>query len=399
MAETSTFSSERLITLGAGCIPIPERLLIAHAKGQVLFITGAGTSLAAGLPDFRRLVLLVYEKLDPAVSAVLEKVPRGCSNQFEADCAGLTPRQCAEVQRFIVGDYDVVLGLLERRLDPVGEPETSVRKAIDQVIRSGAAKPAPIHLALLRLADRGGATTIITTNFDLLLEQAARSQKKSLQAYSLGAIPRPTRRPDFAGIFHIHGALEQREARLADLIVSDHDFGEFYLRRRAIPDFIYDAARLFHIVLVGYSANDPPMRYLLNAVAADGSRFDDLKERFTFSGGHVPAHPPAIEDWKGRGITPIPYDEADDHAALATTLSKWAELSAVTGQRQKIDALLKRIVRSKRGDATDADRDLFDHLIRRAEPNERRRLVRIASQEKADISWLAAVDKISGEPA
>ena len=54
--------------------------------------------------------------------------------------------------------------------------------------------------------------------------------------------------------------------------MTDRDFGEFYLRRRVVPDFIYDAARLFHLVLVGYSANDAPMRYLLNAVAADGSR-------------------------------------------------------------------------------------------------------------------------------
>ncbi|MGO8658270.1 hypothetical protein ACC771_22150, partial [Rhizobium ruizarguesonis] len=77
--------------------------------------------------------------------------------------------------------------------------------------------------------------------------------------------------------------------------MSDQDFGEFYLWRRVVPDFIYDAARLFHLVLVGYSANDPPMRYLLNAVAADGSRFDDLKERFTFFGTNAP-DPVSLED-------------------------------------------------------------------------------------------------------
>ena len=78
--------------------------------------------------------------------------------------------------------------------------------------------------------------------------------------------------------------------------LSDNDFGEFYLRRRVVPDFIYDAARLFHLVLVGYSANDPPMRYLLNAVAADGSRFSDLKERFTFVGAGDPPDAVELED-------------------------------------------------------------------------------------------------------
>jgi hypothetical protein len=53
---------------------------------------------------------------------------------------------------------------------------------------------------------------------------------------------------------------------------------------------------LFHLVLVGYSANDPPMRYLLNAVAADGSRFDDLKERFTFVGMNS-VDLVELEDW------------------------------------------------------------------------------------------------------
>ena len=55
----------------------------------------------------------------------------------------------------------------------------------------------------------------------------------------------------------------------SDLVLTDQDFGEFYLRRRVVPDFIYDAARLYHLVLVGYSASDAPMRYLLNAEATD----------------------------------------------------------------------------------------------------------------------------------
>ena len=45
---------------------IPERLLLAHARGEVLFICGAGISRPANLPDFRQLVLDVYGKLDTA---------------------------------------------------------------------------------------------------------------------------------------------------------------------------------------------------------------------------------------------------------------------------------------------------------------------------------------------
>ena len=202
------------------------------------------------------------------------------------------------------GDYDVVLGMLERRLDDRTRGDSSVRREVANLLRARGTKPAPIHRALMRLADRGGAVTIVTTNFDLLFQAAGKRLPYSIETYSLGSVPRPTERNDFSGVLHIHGALDPNPRRTSELVLSDQDFGEFYLRRRAVPDFIYDAARLFHLVLVGYSANDPPMRYLLNAVAADHTRFDDIKERFTFFG--TKTHDPVdLEDWKARGITLI----------------------------------------------------------------------------------------------
>jgi NAD-dependent SIR2 family protein deacetylase len=60
-----------VIPLGSGLAAIPERLLLAHARGEVLFIAGAGISRPASLPDFRGLVLKVYAQLDAAVHAVI----------------------------------------------------------------------------------------------------------------------------------------------------------------------------------------------------------------------------------------------------------------------------------------------------------------------------------------
>jgi hypothetical protein len=57
-------TDDRLVTFGAGLAAIPERLLLAHARGEVLFVVGAGVSRSAGLPDFRNLVLDVYKQLD-----------------------------------------------------------------------------------------------------------------------------------------------------------------------------------------------------------------------------------------------------------------------------------------------------------------------------------------------
>jgi hypothetical protein len=393
--QTELDIEDRVISLEDGGAAIPERLLLAHARGEVLFICGAGVSKPANLPDFRNLVLDVYGVLDSGVHAVISSLPGGAINHWEVESIGLTDRQKAEVKRFIVGDYDVVLGMLERRLDDQTRGDSSVRREVAKRLRSGGNKPALIHRALMQLSDRGGAMTTVTTNFDLLLEAAAKRLGSRVETYSLGSIPRPTRHTGFAGVLHIHGALETNPNRVSELVLSDQDFGEFYLRRRVVPDFIYDAARLFHLVLVGYSANDPPMRYLLNAVAADGTRFSDLKERFIFFGTSEP-DPVALEDWKARGITPIHYDAPnEDHSALLDILQRWAELSAINGRKETIDAEIRRIVKTTRVAAPETDRDLFDHLFRRSNSSERLRLSALVSKANADLGWLDAIVGIS----
>lgn len=386
----------REIVLGEGLPLIPERLLLAHARGDVLFICGAGISRPAGLPNFRELVLEIYKELDQTIYSVISKLPSNVCSKYEPDCSGLKESQIAEVKRFIVGDYDVVLGMLERRLDDRTRGDSQVRKKVTSLLYKKSKEPASIHHSLMRLADRGGAVTIVTTNFDLLLEAAGRHLQPSVVTYSLGAIPRPTKQPDFSGVLHIHGALAANPQHHSELILSDQDFGEFYLRRRIAPDFIYDAARLFNLVLVGYSANDPPMRYLLNAVAADGSRFGDLKERFTFYGADT-QDLVALEDWRARGITPIYYPNKNNYVALYEIFERWAELSAINGQRNAVEKAIRRIVKNSRKDAPESDRDLFDHFFRRSNNTEYVHLSEIASKAKADIGWLDAILKVGEE--
>ena len=388
-------TSNRKISLGDGLAAIPERLLLAHARGEVLFIVGAGVSKSAHLPDFRKLVLKVYEEFDSPVYTVMSGMSSHGDNQCnvnEADLTDLTDHQVAEVKRFAARDYDVVLGMLERRIDGQAVPQSQVRSAVASVLRQAGSQPAETHRALMRLADRGGATTIITTNFDLLLEEAAKRKFSKVQTYSLGGIPRPGRHSDFSGVLHIHGALDRNPAKTSDLILTDRDFGEFYLRRGIIPYLIYDAARLFNLVLVGYSANDPPMRYLLNAVAADDTRFTDIKERFVFIGSSDSVE---LKDWDLRGITPISYDDQDHHRLLKDTLTRWADLSAINGNSRRIDAKLKRIIKQNRDSCSESDRDLVDHIIRRASPNERVRLSGFLSKQGASPGWLDAIAVIA----
>ncbi len=118
-------SNERDILLGQGLAKIPERLLLAHACGQVLFIAGAGISKPSGLPDFRNLVLNVYKQLDSDVYKVISKLDNESCELINEKDQGLTYAQVAECRRFRRKDFDVVLGMLERRMDNIfkrGQP-------------------------------------------------------------------------------------------------------------------------------------------------------------------------------------------------------------------------------------------------------------------------------------
>lgn len=196
---------------------------------------------------------------------------------------------------------------------------------------------------------------------------------------------------------HIHGALAGKSTGAGELILTDRDFGEYYLRRRIVPDLIYDATRLFNLVLIGYSANDAPMRYLLNAVAADNSRFEDVRERFIFVPYENAPDDAVLADWRARGLTPIPYSSANKHSALTTGLQYWANISAINGDVAKTEISVRKIVRRQRVEVFDHERDLVDHLFRRANANERARLITICRDAKAMPAWLDAFNVIARE--
>ena len=382
-------ADSREIALGDGLMRVPERLLLAHARGKVLFVCGAGVSKPAGLPLFDTLVVKVYERLDPPVHRALANVQENRS-AWRACCTGLNDVQTAEVARFAEGEYDVTLGMLERRRDGPGSAESTVREAVADVLREQN-EPAAIHRSIIRLADRGGAVSVATTNFDLLLERAGEEFGPRPRTHSLAAMPRPTEKAGFSGVFHLHGALEDRPGFPSELVLSDQDFGDFYLRRRIVPDFVYDAARLYSLVLVGYRAQDPPMRYLLNAVAADGIHFGDIQERYSFVGSPE-RDPVELAEWKSRGITPIYYDCRCNHRQLARGLERWAELSAAfEGESTAVDEEVRRIVNVTRSEASQPDQEMFEHLFRRANAKEREHLADVARKAGADLGWLDAI--------
>jgi hypothetical protein len=296
------------------------------------------------------------------------------------------------LKRFDDGDYDVALGMLERRLDSEPDRQSSVRRQVARILERATA-PTRYHHALIRLGERFGEVLLATTNFDRLFEAAAIKQRRKFSVQALGGMLHPSRRKEFAGIMHLHGVLGAGNSPGTNLILTDQDFGEAYLRRRWAADFVYDAARIFRIVLVGYSASDAPMRYLLNAISGDTLRFLDLKPRYAF----VPAagdDPRLMADWNARGIVPIPYEQANGHTALEDALTAWAVSVPEPGREQWAIGRLRTITAKSRAEAPEHHKSLFAYLIERASLVERMRLVEVMVAAKAAPDWLDEVNRI-----
>lgn len=299
---------------------IPDALVTAQERGQVLFVCGAGVSRGAGLPLFRRLVEGIYARLGESWMHYLAE------NEGMRD-AGL-----------LAGQYDRVLRCLERRLAAADVTRASgLRRRIRDAVRDELQPPSGValtdHLTLLELSrDAEGVARLLTTNFDTLFERAWHDARGArIGSHAGPAMPRPGT-GTFGGVLHLHGRLEDKALGLedTDLVLTSAEFGEAYLRSGWASRYVYDLARTCTLVLVGYAADDPPMRYLLEVLEADRERYPDLRPVYAFA--------PTAEGegklqralWDAKGIEPILYriSPTGGHGTLYETLREWRAYAA-----------------------------------------------------------------------
>lgn len=179
-------------------------------------------------------------------------------------------------------------------------------------------------------------------------------------------------------------------------MLTDQDFGDLYLRRRLTADFIYDAVRIFRLAIIGYSLNDAPFRYLLNAVAGDTRHFPDLKDRYAFV--PRPAGNLVIQaDWTARSIVPICYDESDKHAELGRLLQAWAESVPQPTSDAWARKRLRKMIWRTYAEADEADQSVFGYIFRRASGVEQIALAKFLGECGAAPEWLTAANGLIRE--
>jgi hypothetical protein len=278
---------------------IPERLLQAHEDGRVVFFCGAGISYPARLPGFSGLVNRLYQALSVVPNPVQQSAIKA-------------------------GQFDTAIGLLEA--DVVGG-RGKVRSELATILAPNLAAPnaTATHEALLRLAqNREGRTRLITTNFDRLFEEVRAAKSLSFPDFKAPLLPVPKTRWD--GLVYLHGLLPATATAgdLDRLVVSSGDFGLAYLTERWAARFVSELFRNFTVCFVGYSINDPVLRYMMDALAADRLLGESPPEMFAFGSYSKGKEVDRASEWKAKNVTPILYREHQHHAYLHKTLRAWA---------------------------------------------------------------------------
>ena len=359
----------------------PNEFIDSLLAGEVVFLCGTGVS-APQMPGFRGLVERTYEALG---------LERTDSEQSALD----------------KGLFEEVLGALSRRLsDPY-----AVTRTVSELLTVPDHPILDQHRSILRLSrDLDNRISVVTTNFETLLERAAAEEMSNETPRNVSfagqALPTPGS-PTFSGIIHIHGRLADGLLGLepTPLVITSADYGDAYMRSGWASRFLFDLARCKVIVLVGYSATDAPVRYFLNVLEADRVRFPDLKPVYAFD-AYERDSGEATRSWGTLAVIPMPYKiNSDtgkhDHSPLWRDLAALADVAERPkhSRQQRARAILERpvaeanaISREELGWLFGGQRDLWPEALKAiTDPGWFRVFENAGLWSTEDSAWVIAV--------
>jgi hypothetical protein len=283
---------------------IPTGLLSALEDGDLVLFCGAGISVPAGLPMFGGLVQRVFDSLPDRPSDVREYI---------------SSRQ-----------YDCALYAIELSCG-----RENVRRRVPPILAIADGSDRSTHRAILDLATgRDGTLRLVTTNFDRAFE----GLRETIAIDCAPNLPIP-KKERWKSLVHLHGRLSEDDSECANLVLTSADFGLAYLTEQWASRFVTELFRRFKILFVGYSVEDPVMRYMMDAFAADRAIGEGVSQAFVLAPIGPSNHESVARQWRQKGIVPILYDETGgSHVLLHNTLKHWAERhrSGLQGKEQII---------------------------------------------------------------
>jgi hypothetical protein len=276
---------------------IPDVLLERCDAGRVVFLCGAGVSLPSGMPTFVGLTRYVIEFFDPPADSDIMVAFRPWMDGQSA--ANVPLDQIFNLLHLEYGKDEVNALVTERLSAPLENKDFGREHGLIKRISSS----------------QGGMPQIVTTNFDRLFEMGHEGQH--LVRHVPPAFPDLNFGSKIEGITYLHGRLVDAASESHPYVLSSADFGRAYLSEGWATNFIRHLLERYTVVLVGYQAEDPPVKYLLQGLNHDGQY--DRSRLYAFDRGL----PEEIEaKWRDRGVTAIAYS---DHSDLWKSMDVWAD--------------------------------------------------------------------------
>lgn len=261
-------------------VDFPADLIRSIDEGRLVAFAGAGVSMGepANLPDFRQLAKLIAQE--------------------------------TEHSRKSGQPLDRFLGELQAK-------GIDVQTRARNILTRGDSKPTQLHRDILRLFRAPKDARIVTTNFDLLFEQAAGTLDGDTPAvFSAPALPLGR---DFWGVVHVHGALDSP----GGLVLTDADFGRAYLLDGHSRRFLVQLFQTYDVLFVGYSHDDIIMNYLARALPIDQREGVERRKRYVLTDDED------TSQWDYLNINPITFPNPDDtYAEVSKAITELADYAS-----------------------------------------------------------------------
>jgi hypothetical protein len=283
-------------------VNLPERLVQALTTDQLVVFVGAGVSACAYpaqpantyYPNFRELAHEIAKRLNRTIGEDEQK--------------------------------SLEQGFIDRLLGEWDDQKGDVRRHASDILQvNESGQRVDLHRAILRLFAGHLTPRIVTTNFDRLLIRALQAEDQLAEArWQISRAPAlpPMRR--FSGIGFLHGSVDEP----LDMVLTDKDVGRAYMDEGWALRFAHSTFQGFNVLFIGYSLEDPPLRYLSLALegTADKGRWALLPEP-----GDRSRRDALALDWQRRHVEPIWYPVRDkDYRALGRTIAAWAADNAMS---------------------------------------------------------------------
>jgi len=283
-----------------GAPDIPLEILEARDDDRLVLFCGAGISYQAGLQDFKGLVNQVYTSLPDK-------------------------RVGAEVEAYKKELYDRVFELLERRYFSKHRSDKNlVRRKIIENLTIATNADLTTHKAILELAKtKNGKIRLVTTNVDQGFELAKPSLKELVDAAPKLPVPKLHK---WHSLVHLHGIINNAVDPDGETFVfTSGDFGTAYLTERWASRFVSELFRNFTVLFIGYGINDPVIRYMTDAIAAERRKGDNhFLEPYVLAATHPKTREKDFDEWQVKGVVPILYNSGTKHTYFHRTLKQWS---------------------------------------------------------------------------